>query len=220
MEELKMYHFEFVSKKKRAPIKKKLIALINEVQDIVRKDFTFRYDFVGSDKRNMVTCDFKSNIGFDFDVNIEINDEDNSFSAKEIKLKLMNALNKMARKYGYDFAEDSTRVITIKVKDRENSKILHSCDFAIVNNYVDDDGYNRQEYIRFNKKHKSYSWEEQPNGYYMLPEKADWIQENEYIPELRQIYLDKKNRNTLHKRSRTLYAEAVHEICQIYGFYD
>lgn len=215
-----MYNFEFVSKKKRAPIKKDLIAILNEVQDIVRKEFTFRYDFIGSDKRNMVTCDFKSNIGFDFDVNIEVNDEDNIFSAKEIKTKLINALNKVARKYGYDFAEDSTRVITIKVKDRENSKILHSCDFAIVNNYIDNDGYSRQEYIRFNKKHKSYSWEEQPDGYYMLPEKVDWIEENEYISELRKVYLDKKNCNILHKRSRTLYAESVHEICQKYGYYD
>ncbi len=215
-----MYNFEFVSKKKRAPIKKDLIAILNQVQDIVRKDFTFRYDFVGSDKRNMVTYDFKSNIGFDFDVNIEVNDEDNSFSAKEIKIKLINALNKIARKYGYDFAEDSTRVITIKVKDRVNSKIFHSCDFAIVNNYIDNDGYDRQQYIHFNKKQNSYYWEEQSDGYYMLPEKSEWIEENEYQEELRDVYLDKKNRNNLDKHSRTLYAEAVHEICQKYGFYD
>lgn len=52
-----MYNFEFVSKKKRAPFKKDLIAILNEVQNIVRNDFTFRYDFVGSDKRNMVTCE-------------------------------------------------------------------------------------------------------------------------------------------------------------------
>lgn len=215
-----MYHFEFVSKKKRAPFKKELITILNEVQNIVREDFTFRYDFVGSDKRNMVTCDFKSNVGFDFDVNIEINDEDNHFSAKRIKTKLINALNKIARKYGYDFAEDSTRVITIKVKDTQNSKILHSCDFAIVNNYIDEDGYERQEYIRFNKKNKSYYWEERHDGYYMLPKKAEWIKDNELTPELRWVYLNKKNRNSNFKHSRTLYAEAVHEICQKYGYYD
>lgn len=215
-----MYHFEFVSKKKRAPFKKELITILNEVQNIVREDFTFRYDFVGSDKRNMVTCDFKSNVGFDFDVNIEINDEDNRFSAKRIKTKLINALNKIAIKYGYDFAEDSTRVITIKVKDTQNSKILHSCDFAIVNNYIDEDGYERQEYIRFNKKNKSYYWEEQPDGYYMLPEKAEWVKDNELTSELEQVYLNKKNINLNHKHSRALYAEAVHEICQKYGYYD
>ena len=215
-----MYHFEFVSKKKRAPFKKDLIAILNEVQNIVRNDFTFRYDFVGSDKRNMVTCDYKSNQGFDFDINIEINDEDNQFSAKEIKSKLMTALNKVASKYGYDSAEDSTRVITIKVKDTTNSKILHSCDFAIVNNYVDEDGNDRQQYIYYNKKQKSYYWEEQSDGYYMLPEKAEWIEENKLTSELRKIYLDKKNYNPDQKHSRTLYAEAVHEVCQKYGYYD
>lgn len=215
-----MYHFEFVSKKKRAPFKKDLIAILNEVQNIVRNDFTFRYDFVGSDKRNMVTCDYKSNQGFDFDINIEINDENNQFSAKEIKSKIMTALNKVASKYGYDSAEDSTRVITIKVKDTTNSKILHSCDFAIVNNYVDEDGNDRQQYIYYNKKQKSYYWEEQSDGYYMLPEKVEWIEENKLTSELRKIYLDKKNYNPDQKHSRTLYAEAVHEVCQKYGYYD
>ena len=69
-----MYHFEFVTKKQRAPIKKDLIAIINEVQNLLRGEFTFRFDFVGSDKHNMVTYDPKTNIGFDFDVNIEVND--------------------------------------------------------------------------------------------------------------------------------------------------
>lgn len=216
-----MYHFEFVSKKQRSPIKKNLIAIITEVQDLIRDEFTFRFDFVGSDKRNMVTYDPKANIGFDFDINIEVNDENENFSAKEIKTKLINAFNKVARKYGYDYAENSTRVITIKVKDYQNSKILHSCDFAIVNNYADNEGYDCQEYIRLNKMQNTYSWVEQPNGYYMLPEKAKWIKENGYQGELRNLYLDKKNRNgDLHKHSRTLYAEAVHTICQRYGFYD
>ena len=37
--------------------------------------FTFQYEFIGSVKLNMVTCDVKSNIGFDFDVNIMVNDD-------------------------------------------------------------------------------------------------------------------------------------------------
>ena len=60
----------------------------------------------------------------------------------KIKFKIIQALNKVAHKYGYDYAEDSTRVITIKFKDRKNSRILHSCDFAIVNNYTDEEGLN------------------------------------------------------------------------------
>ena len=215
-----MYHYQFVSEKQLAPIKKDLIAIINEAQDLLRNEFTFRFDFVGSDKYNMVTYDPKSNIGFDFDVNIEINDKKCKYTAKEIKTKLILAFNKVTHKYGYDNAEDSTSVITIKYKDRQNSKILHSCDIAIVNNYVDETGCDRQEYIRFNKNLNTYSWVKRPKGYYMLPEKAEWIKENGYQEEMRELYLDKKNHNCdQHKHSRSLYADAVHAICQRYGFY-
>ncbi|MCH5264766.1 MAG: hypothetical protein J1F02_02625 [Lachnospiraceae bacterium] len=216
-----MYHFEFVSKKQRAPIKKQLISIILEVQNLLRDEFTFRFDFVGSDKYNMVTHDPKTNIGFDFDINIEVNNEECNFTAKEIKTKLILAFNQVVPKYGYDHAEDSTRVITIKYKDRQNSKILHSCDFAIVNNYVDAKGYDRQKYIRFNKKQNTYSWAEQSKGYYMLSEKAEWIKEKGYHKEMKELYLDKKNHNRdRHKHSRALYAETIHTICQKYGFYD
>lgn len=212
-----MSNFKFVSRKKRAPIKKNLMNIIHEVQKNVRKKFTFRYDFVGSDKYNLVTCDFKSNVGFDFDVDIEVNDDEERFSAKEIKEILLDAFSKVSREYGYDFAENSTRVITIKVKDREKSKILHSCDFAIVYNYVNE-GVTKQQYIHFDKKYNTYNWQFQPTGYYELPKKFRWIKNNGYLGELQKLYLDKKNNNTQNKHSYSLRAEAVHEICQKYGY--
>ena len=86
-----------------APLKNQVIELIGLVQDEIRKYFTFQYEFIGSVKRNMVTCDAKSNIGFDFDVNIMVNDDDEDYSAKEIKQILMKAFNKYAYKYHYDF---------------------------------------------------------------------------------------------------------------------
>lgn len=217
----KMYHFQYVTTKQLSSAKKDLIQIINSVQDIVRKDFTFRFDFVGSAKRNMVTYDVKSNVGFDFDVNIQVNDDECKFSAKEIKTKIRLALNKVISRYGYDNAEDNTRVLTIKVKDRKNSKILHSCDFAIVNDYIDDDRNQGQEYIRFNKRQGSYTWEEQPRGYYLLPEKEEWIKNNGYWDEMRKLYLDKKNcNNDSNKHSRSIYAETIHQICQRYGYYN
>lgn len=38
----------------------------------------------------MVTYDTKSNIGFDFDVNIMVNDDDEDYSAKERGIRLMS----------------------------------------------------------------------------------------------------------------------------------
>ena len=112
-----MHDFCYVSKKEAAPVKAELLDIIHEVQDIVRDDFTFQFTFIGSSSRNMITYDRKSNIGFDFDVNIEVNDYDENYEPKEIRTIIRKALDKVARQYGYDYCEDSTRVLTIKKKD-------------------------------------------------------------------------------------------------------
>lgn len=198
-----------------------ILNLIHEVQGLVRDDFTFQYTPVGSYQRNMITYDSKSNVGFDFDFNIKVNDDDQNYTAKQIKNILQRAFNEVAQQYGYDYPEDSTRVLTIKKKDRKNSRILHSCDFAIINNYIDEDGYDCQEYIHFNKKQNSYNWCEQPRGFYMLPEKVEWIKENDLWNEMKQLYLQKKDDNEdEHVHSRSIFASAVHQICQQNGFFN
>lgn len=216
-----MHNFQYVTRRELSLAKSDLIQIIHSAQNRLSKDFTFQFYFVGSTSRNMVTYDADTNVGYDFDVNIQVNSTSENLTAKELRTKIRLAINKAAYPYGYDYAEDSTRVITIKFKDRKNSKILHSCDFAIVNDYVDDDGNERQEYIYFNKKQNKYSWEEQPQGYYLLEEKADWIKYNDLWQDVRTLYLDNKNRNNdYHKHSRSIYAETIHQICQKYGYYD
>lgn len=198
-----------------------ILDILKEAQNLVRKKFTFRFDVVGSYKRNMITYDAKLNIGYDFDFNIEVNDRDGKYKPKQLKNMLQNAIGAVCVKYGYDYPEDSTRVLTIKMKDRKNSSILHSCDFAIVNNYIDDDGYEGQEYIHFDKPHGNYTWCEQPDGYYMLPEKINWIKGNGLWDEMKELYIKKKNKNDdpdVH--SRTIFAMTVHEMCQKSGFYE
>ena len=214
-----MKEFEYVSKREYGPVKEDLVELIHLVQDEVREHFTFRYDFIGSASRNMITREINGNVGYDFDVNIRINDPDNSYSAKKIRNILKSAFDKHAKKFMYDDAEDSTRVITIKVKDRKNSKILHSCDFAVVNDYIDEDGDEHQEYIHFNKKQNTYEWQEQPEGYYMLLERIDDIKKYNLWQKVRDLYLEKKSKNTdLHKKSRSIFAETVKEVHDKYFY--
>lgn len=216
-----MLNFQYVMGKQLSPVKNDLIQIITFVQSLIRKDFTFQFYFVGSTRRNMVTYDADTNVGYDFDVNIQVNSTSENLTAKEIKMKIKDALDKIAIHFRYDYAEDSTRVLTIKFKDKENSRILHGCDFAIVNDYIDDDGYEGQQYIHFNKKQNKYFWAEQPKGYYLLEAKADWIKANDHWQEVRTLYLGHKNRNNdPHKHSRSIYAETIHHICQKYGYYD
>ena len=214
-----MKEFEYVTKREYGPVKEDLVELIHLVQDEVREHFTFRYDFIGSASRNMITREINGNVGYDFDVNIRVNDPDNNYSAKKIRNILKAAFDKHAKKFMYDDAEDSTRVITIKVKDRKNSKILHSCDFAVVNDYIDNDGDEHQEYIHFNKKQNTYEWQEQPEGYYMLLERIDDIKEHDLWQKVRDLYLKKKSKNTeLHKKSRSIFAETVKEVHDKYFY--
>ena len=124
----------------------------------------------------------------------------------------MNAFNRVCCRFGYDYCEDSTRVFTIKVKDRFHSQIMYSCDFAIV--YDCEDG--RQQYIRFNKAQNSYYWEYQPDGY-DLDDKIDDIKRLGYWNELRDEYLYLKNNNdNPDRRSRSMFAEAVNNIYNQY----
>lgn len=204
--------FRWVTKKEYAPAKRDVIELINLVQDEIRDKFTFQFHFIGSVERNMVTMDEDSNIGYDFDVNIEVNDDDNEYSAAQIRRTLKAGFDKYVHLFQYDPCEDSTRVLTIKVKDKKHSKILHSVDFAVVNNYGDD----QQEYIRFNKKQNTYEWCDQPEGYYKQKERIIDLKNNGFWNEVRDTYLDKKNNNPQGKKSRALFAEAVNEVYLYY----
>lgn len=208
-----MYNYEYVTKNEALGVKKELIEIIKKVQNEVREYFTFSFSFIGSSSRNMITQDIKSNIGYDFDINIEVNIDENN-DPKEIRNIVKNALNKVVRQYGYDNAEDSTRVLTIKKISRKNKTIKHSCDFAIIYNYKGN-----QKYIRLNKANNTYSWEYQPKGFINIEQKADWLKENGFWQELRNYYLIKKNNNqNKDKKSRSLYAEAINEMASKKGY--
>ena len=208
-----MSNFKYVEKSEYQPVKNELIELINLVQNEVREYFTFRYDFIGSASRNMITRDGDSNVGYDFDVNLRVNDDEENYSAKEIKNILMNGFNRYNHLFKYDFCEDSKRVITIKVKDRKNSRVLHSCDFAVV--YDCEDG--RQQYIHFNKTQQTYEWQFQPKGFYRLSEKMEAIKDSGYWQEVRDLYIEKKNNNEdPNKKSRSIFAEAIANIYNKY----
>lgn len=199
-----MYHFKYVPRTKYLPLKKEIIELIKEVQNQVRDKFTFQFEFIGSTKRNMITEDARSNIGFDFDVNLTVSNDKN-YTPKKIRTILRTALTNVSQKCGYDRCEDSTRVITIVKISTKNSSILHSCDFAIVKG---------NKYIRFDKKENAYVWASQPKDFINLDKKAKELRKDSEIWKVvKEKYLKKKNENkNPNKHSRSLYAETINEV--------
>lgn len=210
-----MHDFRYVTKKQAQPIKDELYQILYMVQDFVRDNFTFSFTPIGSSSRNMITCDAKSNIGFDFDINIEVNDDNEDFEPKEIRTIIRTAIDRVAPRYGYKNCEDSTRVLTIKKVDTSHSRIIHSCDFAIVYNCGDG----RQQYIRFNKDNNYYFWEYQGKGFVGLEKKMDWLKRENLWGELQDYYIYKKNCNdNPDKHSRSIFAESINEMCQKNGY--
>ncbi len=210
-----MHDFRYVTKKQAQPIKDELYQILYMVQDLVRDNFTFSFTPIGSSSRNMITCDAKSNIGFDFDINIEVNDDNEDFEPKEIRTIIRTAIDRVAPRYGYKNCEDSTRVLTIKKVDTSHSRIIHSCDFAIVYNCGDG----RQQYIRFNKDNNYYFWKYQGKGFVGLEKKMDWLKRENLWGELQDYYIYKKNCNdNPDKHSRSIFAESINEMCQKNGY--
>lgn len=210
-----MHDFRYVTKKQAQPIKDELYQILYMVQDLVRDNFTFSFTPIGSSSRNMITCDAKSNIGFDFDINIEVNDDNEDFEPKEIRTIIRTAIDRVAPRYGYKNCEDSTRVLTIKKVDTSHSRIIHSCNFAIVYNCGDG----RQQYIRFNKDNNYYFWEYQGKGFVGLEKKMDWLKRENLWGELQDYYIYKKNCNdNPDKHSRSIFAESINEMCQKNGY--
>lgn len=210
-----MHDFRYVTKKQAQPIKDELYQILYMVQDLVRDNFTFSFTPIGSSSHNMITCDAKSNIGFDFDINIEVNDDNEDFEPKEIRTIIRTAIDRVAPRYGYKNCEDSTRVLTIKKVDTSHSRIIHSCDFAIVYNCGDG----RQQYIRFNKDNNYYFWEYQGKGFVGLEKKMDWLKRENLWGELQDYYIYKKNCNdNPDKHSRSIFAESINEMCQKNGY--
>ena len=204
------HDFRYVSKNESKEVKNVLLEIIHTAQNLVRDKFTFSYRLVGSSQQNMITCDLKSNIGFDFDVNIQVNVCGEDFTAEETRTIICDAFECAVIKYGYDHCKNSTRFLTIHFKDRDNSKILHSCDIAIVSNC----NSGSQQYVCFNQEQNNYYLENQPIGYELLPEKIAWLKENDLWNALRRLYIEKKNQNTdPNKKFRAIFAEAINEIC-------
>lgn len=202
---------EYVSKKEVKPYRTIFDEMIAKMREEVKeKGITFTYLLVGSAKRNLVVR--HHNKGFDCDYQIFIQKNKKGMNPKEIKELFMRLFNKY-KPSDFDNCEDSTSAITIKQKDEANSKIKFSYDVVILKKSED-----KTEIIR--RKDCNYTWNMLEDGYENYPENAQQVKGNDAWQLLREIYLDKKEKQMnnvkgyVEKESFHLFHESINETLQ------
>lgn len=226
--------YEFVPKSEYAPVKQKICSCLSRAVEILKeKEIYVTYSFVGSSNRNgeaFITRIKGGNKGFDFDINlyVECPSKNKFWKADYLRQEIYQAIDECFSRIGYDHPEDRTSVIRIKVKDRDNSRIIHSVDFAIFQDF-----YNNNEIIqKYSRKisNGQYTWELRGGKNSEADDKLEWLQENigddgddnfDYSygegltlsDNLKNEYLKLKNNNEdENKASFQLYFEAIANI--------
>jgi hypothetical protein len=193
--------------------------------------YTFEYDLIGSAGRGLVTRLVDGNEGYDFDYNLILRSMDSfteggityvcnrqnfgHISPRTIKEQFRSAFNHAVEGTEFDYPEDSSAVLTIKCKDRKNSRILYGADLAIV--YYDNEGV-----MHSLMHHKPvHSWDNDGYGFDVRNRASDVDDKLDEILEcldngwdlVEKQYLKLKNNNKdPEKRSFDLYVEAVSNI--------
>lgn len=211
--------FRLVSWEECRPVKVQLNRINQKMYSYMNsncKELLFDAELVGSGKRGLVTARIGGNQGFDFDYNLVIDPPEGfTYNPDAVKQIFMDALNYAIQGTGYSYASDSTRAMTIKVIDTENSRIVHSCDYAIV--YYLDDGYYYLHNDKTNGSSYSFNYRQLK---YPVEDMEQFIIDNSKDGHawIREKYLQLKNADKQDKQSYVLYIEAlyaiINEICQ------
>lgn len=207
--------YELVDKPIYGPVRKKLESIIHNVQKIMKKrfGFSFQYQLIGSGGRHLITRIVNGNTGFDFDYNLIIPPpkEGYRYKADVIKNQFMIAFKEALKGTEYRNPQDRTSVITIKVVDKKNSLILHSCDFATI--YYDKERIeNGYLYLKHFKGDDRYDFEFRKSSF-NIEAKLEHIRHYNGWNWVRDNYLKLKNENCdENKSSNSLYLEAVNNV--------
>ena len=207
--------YEYVTRAELKPAKEQIEKIIRSLHTSLRKEgVTFEEKLIGSGGKNLVTKVVGGNKGFDFDYNFVIQ-KHNDLEAKDLRLLFVRKLEVIISNTNYKTVSDGEQSFTIKVVDKKKSQIKHGCDFAIVNEYIDNQNNFRQQ-ILVKLSNNSYSWEDKPIAK-NYSTKVSNLKANGLWNEVRDEYLKVKNSNNDgNKKSYTMYYEAVNNV---YGRY-
>ncbi len=209
--------YEFVPKSELNPVKDQVEGIIKMLQDSMRVfGVTFTFKLVGSGGKNLVTRVVNGNTGFDFDYNLGIQ-KDGDLSAKDLRLKVKRELERLLQGTGYSTVSSGKQSMTFKFIDHDNSRIVHSCDFALVNDYIDEVGDSIQEILIWQREDDTYIWNKRPYAK-NHSDKLSNLKANGLWQEVKDEYLKIKNNNQdKEKKSFSLFFEAINNV---YNRYD
>ncbi len=208
--------FEYVTKSKYKPVKAELQKIIAKALSYMRKKHgtECQCKLIGSGKRHLVTRVVGGNGGYDFDYNLIIPapSEGYYYNADVVKLQFIEAFKTALKGTKYNDPQDSTSAITIKVVDKQKSRIEHSCDFAII--YYDKNrAENGYYYLKNNKKQGQYTFEFRNLSRNADAKIEEILEYNNGWNAIRAEYIKLKNANKdINKHSFSLYLEAVNNV--------
>lgn len=210
-----MPKYEYVLKNEYRPVREELERIIKKAQRILRKKtgITFQFELIGSGSKHLITRIKGGNKGFDFDYNLILNcNPGYHWKPDYARIQVTNAIDKAIEGTEYGHPQNSKVALTIKVKDTTKSRIIHSCDFAVV--YYPDPNSNEHEYVRLDLKTNKYTWE--TRAYTKEYHKdLDWLKDNVpgYWEMIKEEYLKlKENNNDPNKCSFQLFYEVVKNV--------
>ena len=210
------YMYEYVKKSEYAPVRKELEGIIKRVQNEMweRYGLTFQFQLIGSGKRNLVKRLSGGNGGYDFDYNLIIQRWGDMYNSKVMIVKqgFMDAFKGAVKGTPYSSPKDSTSAITIKVIDKKQKKVFHSCDFAIIY-YEDYSVNNGYYYLRNDKKRNVYEFVFRSINFGIEEKVHDILGKNDGWTCISEEYRKLKDINEgKGKHSYSLYAEAVNNV--------
>lgn len=177
----------YVSKEERDSLSKACEEIIHSVQKIVKEYFTFEYRLIGSGEKRLITRNGKDG-PFDLDYNFILKKDKQELSSYPEKIKniFINAFNEVNHELTFEYASNSTSVITSKLV--LGRKLEFSFDVAIM---IEGNNGNLYKLI-FDKISGRYLWNEvrKTKNY---STKFKRIKEEGYWEDFKERYLDKKN---------------------------
>lgn len=207
---------EYMTKAEIHPWHKKFIDWIERIRKEIRSNgITFDCRLLGSAKRHLVIP--HHNKGFDLDFQIIIHKNKNRKDEEQLKQLFMGLLNPLVIAEGFEHCKDSTSSITIKMIDKNQSKIKVGYDVVIIRNKTVNNVV-QTEILRHYKEERSERW-----AFEQLPDITDTskqfakIRSLDMWRDLRERYYDKKMKNTEDKKSFQLLHEAVNETLKEFG---